>query len=60
MNVYIVTKNEQPCLTTLDEREACALYEDLLHSGRYRQAAVLFVPANTDNRKVLLEAFEAG
>lgn len=59
MRVYIVTRNDRPLLATFSEREACDRYNGILHSGRYRQAGVLFVSANEGRRRVLLQAYHA-
>ena len=55
MQVYIVTTDDRPCGVTLDEREACSMYNRILRSGRHRQAAVHVVAAEEDRRQVLLE-----
>ena len=43
MTVYVVNKNQQPCLATLSEAEACDVFEKLVRSGSFRQAAVHIV-----------------
>ena len=58
MRVYVVTKDERPCLATLDEREARATFEQIVRSGRYRQAAALAVPARGEQGQVLMEAYQ--
>ena len=59
MTVYVVTRNRQPCLATLSETEACDLYEKLVHSGCFRQAAVHIVQIAESRKRVLLEAYQA-
>ena len=55
MYVYVVTTDDRPCSVTLDEREACAMYDRILKSGLHRRAAVHTVPADEDHSQVLLE-----
>ena len=57
VQIYIVTKDDRPCGITLDEREACAMYDRILRYGRHRQAAVRAITAEEDRRRVLLEFY---
>ncbi len=59
MQVYIVIKNDKPCGVTLKRREAYELYDDIVRSGRYHQAAVRSIAAGDDDQEVVLEAFQA-
>ena len=58
MQVYIVTRDEVPCMTTLDEREVRAAFEQIVRSGRYRQAAALALPARDEGSTVIMEAYQ--
>lgn len=59
MQVYIVIKNDKPCGVTLKRREAYALYDDIVRSGQYRQAAVRAIAAGDDEQEVVFEAYQA-
>ena len=53
--VYVVTKDEKPCRATLDEREACTLFDDLVREGDYRHLSVLALPDMEECTRVLLD-----
>ena len=55
MPIYVVTKNDLPCHATFSEQEARQLFDSSVHSGRYRQVAVMMVPA-TSGLRVIMEA----
>ena len=59
MNVYIVIKDDVPSCATLSEQEAHAVFDSSVRSGRYRQASVHVVSTVEEDRKVLLEAYQA-
>ena len=56
MSTYIVSKNHKPYLTTHSEEEACTLFDNLVYSGYYRQAAVHVLPKSGYGKELLLEA----
>lgn len=58
MPIYLVTKNDRPCLATFSEQEAQQMFESTVQSGRYRQVAVVMVPSSTSLR-VIMEAAQA-
>ena len=58
MTLYVVTKNDLPCHATFSEQEARQLFDSTVHSGRYRQVAVMMVPA-TSRLRVIMEAARA-
>ena len=55
MNVYVVLQNDTPCCATLDENLAVAVYNDRVASGACRYAAVLSVPAVSEDHQVLMD-----
>ncbi|MCG8356420.1 MAG: hypothetical protein MI920_12685 [Kiloniellales bacterium] len=58
MSVYIVTKDAVPFCATFSRNEASAIFDDIVHSGRYRQAATLVVSPLGDGYEVLQEAYK--
>ena len=59
MNVYIVTKDNEPFCVTLREQEAFGVFDRSVRMGGYRHASVDVVVASTNSRRVLQEAFGA-
>ena len=55
MPLYVITKNDLPCHATFSEQEARQLFDSTVHSGRYRQVAVMMVPG-TGRLRVVMEA----
>lgn len=45
MTLYVVTKNDTPCHATFSEQEAVQLFDSSVRTGRYRQVAVMRIPA---------------
>ena len=58
MTRYVVTLDEVPIRTTSSQRDACAMFDSVVRSRRYRQAAVVAVTAPDRSRRVLREAWQ--
>jgi hypothetical protein len=54
--IYIITRDQDFCGATFDEAEACAIFDDFVCSGDYRDASVLVVPALEDSCRILRQA----
>lgn len=50
MDVYIVTEDGQQSFTTLDERDANAMFDRVVRSGRFERAVLLRVPSIANDR----------
>ena len=61
MDVYIVTENGRQRYTTLNERDARAMFDRVVRFGHYEHAALLHVPSTANDRiAVIREARRDG
>ena len=58
MQVFIVTQDDVPRCATFSQDEASSMFDGIVRSRHYMRANVIIVPAQEENQRVLLQAYQ--